>query len=105
MTEADCLRYCAERGFTWDEGGVDLYAILDRVSCWCCANKNRKELKNMYLYLPEYWERLKTLQARLERPMKRFKSKRHGEYGNVFDMERVFEKELNEDDETIRNDR
>lgn len=93
MTEADCLRYCAERGFVWDENGVDLYKILDRVSCWCCANKNRKELKNMYLYLPEYWERLKDLQRQIDRPMKKFCNKRHGNYGNVFDMERVFKEE------------
>ena len=57
MTEADCLQYCHDRGFYWIErstatvsGYVDLYDILDRVSCWCCANKNinsksyRKEL-------------------------------------------------------------
>lgn len=93
MTEADCLRYCAERGFVWDENGVDLYRILDRVSCWCCANKNRKELKNMYLYLPEYWARLKWLQSQIDRPMKRFKNRKYGEYGNVFDMEKVFEEE------------
>lgn len=94
MTEDDCLRYCAERGFTWDENGVDLYKILDRVSCWCCANKNRKELKNMYLHLPGYWERLKDLQRQIDRPMKKFKNQRYGEYGNVFDMEKVFEEEL-----------
>ena len=32
MTEADCLRYCRERGFDW--GG--LYDVFRRVSCWCC---------------------------------------------------------------------
>lgn len=93
LTEADCLRICYEYGFSWNEDGVELYHILDRVSCWCCANKNRKELKNMYLYLHDYWEKLKYLQSRLDRPMKKFKSKKYGEYGNVFDMEKVFEKE------------
>ena len=29
--------------------------ILDRVSCWCCANKNKKELENMRIYLPQYY--------------------------------------------------
>ena len=47
MTEADCLAFCYERGFFWEENGVRLYDILDRVSCWCCKNKNRKELKNI----------------------------------------------------------
>ena len=44
MTEKDCLKYCYESGFSWDEDGIDLYSILDRVSCWCCCNKNLKEL-------------------------------------------------------------
>lgn len=45
MTESDCLRYCYERGYSWMENEIDLYKILDRVSCWCCCNKNRRELK------------------------------------------------------------
>lgn len=47
MTEGDCLNFCHERGFYWIERvancGVeymDLYSILDRISCWCCCNKN-----------------------------------------------------------------
>ena len=55
MTEKDCLEYCYNRGFYWEENGVQLYDILDRVSCWCCANKNKKELENMRTYLPEYY--------------------------------------------------
>lgn len=101
MTEAECLQYCRDRGFAWLEkseaapgGLVDLYDILDRVSCWCCANKNRKELKNIYIYLPQYWERLKKLQEKIERPMKRFCNKKYGEYGNIFELEEVFKKEL-----------
>lgn len=46
MTEKDCLEYCYEKGFNWNENGIELYNILDRVSCWCCSNKNLKELKN-----------------------------------------------------------
>lgn len=100
MTEADCLKYCRERGYSWTENGVDLYDILDRVSCWCCANKNRKELKNIYQYCPEYWEKLKDIQSKLDRPMKRLYQKSYGEYGNVFDMEKVFQQEI--DSEVIR---
>lgn len=47
MTEKDCLQYCYDKGFDWNEDGVELYSILDRVSCWCCANKNLKELKKL----------------------------------------------------------
>ena len=43
MTEKDCLEYCYNRGFYWEENGIKLYDKLDRVSCWCCANKNKKE--------------------------------------------------------------
>lgn len=67
MTEADCLEFCYSRGYFWEENNVRLYDILDRVSCWCCANKNKKELNNMYLYLREYYykriELLKQIKA------------------------------------------
>ena len=55
MTEQHCLEYCYNSGFYWEENGVRLYDVLDRVSCWCCANKNKKELENMRIYLPEYY--------------------------------------------------
>ena len=81
MSEADCLSFCRQRGWDWMEfspatesGFVDLYDILDRVSCWCCANKNLKELRNIYHYLPQYWERLLQLQDKIERTMKNTKT-------------------------------
>lgn len=55
MKEKDCLNYCYSKGFYWEENNILLYDVLDRVSCWCCANKNKKELENMRLYLPEYY--------------------------------------------------
>lgn len=68
MTEKDCLEYCYNNGFCWEENGVRLYNILDRVSCWCCANKNKKELDNMRIYLPNYYllniELLKTIKQK-----------------------------------------
>ena len=86
MTEKDCLKYCYDKGFNWNEDGVELYSILDRVSCWCCANKNLKELKNYYLYLPKYWQKLKDLQAKTDRPFK------YNKY-TIFDLEKRFKKE------------
>lgn len=71
MTEKDCLNYCYEKGFYWEENGFRLYDVLDRVSCWCCANKNLKELKNYKTKLPEYWEKLKGLQRKTEIPFKK----------------------------------
>lgn len=100
MNESDCLKYCRDRGWDWIEptpatesGFIDLYDILDRVSCWCCSNKNLKELYNIYRYLPNYWEKLKELQAQLDRPMKKYACRQYGEYGDVFRMEEIFKTE------------
>lgn len=82
MTERDCLDYCRSRGFDWLEGDVDLYDILDRVSCWCCANKNLKELRNMRRFLPDYWDMLMGLQSRIDRPFRKD--------GSLFDLEARF---------------
>ena len=87
MTEKDCLQYCYDKGYNWLEDGIDLYSILDRVSCWCCANKNLKELKNYYLYLPKYWQKLKDLQSRTDRP---FKNNKY----TIFDLEEKFKLDL-----------
>lgn len=86
MTENDCLNLCRRNGYTWDEDGVDLYDVLDRVSCWCCRNKNLKELRNIYLHLPKYWKRLKGLEYRLGEPMK-------GQGKSIVELERRFNSE------------
>lgn len=95
-TEADCLTKCYEAGDTWEEDGVRLYDILDRVSCWCCANKNLKELRNMRRFLPDYWERMKKLQANIEKPIKAGRVSKTGKGtppASIFDLDRRFEKE------------
>ena len=71
-----------------DWGVTEADALLDRVSCWCCGNKNLKELKNMYLYLPWYWKKLKELQLNTDRPYRR----NSGE--TIFDLEERFRREL-----------
>lgn len=91
MSEAVCLAYCRKININWqepttatDSGYVDLYDILDRVSCWCCRNKNLWELYNIWKFLNEdYWSRLKYLQFRNERPFNRENS--------IFDLEKRFE--------------
>ena len=71
MTENDCLVKCYKNGFDWrEDNGIDLYDVLDRVSCWCCGNKNLAELRAMYRYLPEYWEALKAMQSRTDKPFR-----------------------------------
>lgn len=64
-TEEDCLNICRLFGAKWEQDGVCLYDILDRVSCWCCRNKNQRELKAIHDYLPRYWQWLLALENRL----------------------------------------
>lgn len=85
MTEQQCLSYCYSKGWEWNEDGIELYSVLDRVSCWCCRNKNLKELKAIWKYLPYYWKCLKGLQSRIDEP---FKSS-----GSIFELEERFKKE------------
>lgn len=85
MEEKDCLLYCYEHNFKWLENGTPLYSILDRVSCWCCRNKNLKELKGIYKYLPHYWQKLKEIESRLKMPMKKNKT--------LIELEQKFEEE------------
>lgn len=89
MTEKDCLNYCYEKDFNWLEDGIELYSILDRVSCWCCANKNLKELKNYYKHLPKYWNRLKKFQSKTNRPFK------YNKY-TIEDLEKKFKEDKDE---------
>lgn len=94
MTEQDCLNYCYDRGWHWYEdtpaGQIDLYTVLSRVSCWCCCNKNLTELRNIYQYLPSYWEKLKCLQHQIQRP---FKGYYKGQPKGIFELEERFASE------------
>lgn len=77
MKESDCLDYCYSHGWNWHEettetecGWVEMYEILDRVSCWCCANKNQREIKNIMRYLPNYWNRIREYECKCMVPYK-----------------------------------
>ena len=59
----------------------------------CCVNKNLKELRNIYRYLPQYWDRLKELQMKLDRPYKGFYK---GNPRGVFELEERFSNEQEE---------
>lgn len=67
ITEAEALKICYQNGL--DYGG--LYKILKRVSCWCCRNKNLKELKAYKEYLPNYFNKLIELENIIGEPMKK----------------------------------
>lgn len=70
MTESDCLQYCYSHGWHWNENGYELYDLLDRVSCKYCKNKNLKELRNIYHFMPDIWQELKELQDKVQMPFK-----------------------------------
>ena len=70
-TEKMALELCYNEGFDWNENGIELYSILDRVSCWCCRNKNLKELANYKTYLPNYFSKLIELENIIGEPMKK----------------------------------
>lgn len=70
ITEAQALQYCYDRGIYWEQNGIRLYEILDRVSCRICRNKNLKELRNIKQYLPDVWTELLDLQTRIPVPFK-----------------------------------
>lgn len=65
-TEADCLKYCYDKGFDW--GG--LYEIFERVSCWCCPLKNMNELRQLRKHFPELWQKLLEWQSQTWRKFK-----------------------------------
>lgn len=56
-TEADCIKYCYERGYNWD----GLYEVFKRVSCWCCPLKSLDELRKLRKHFPDLWEELKVM--------------------------------------------
>ena len=88
MNENDCLVKCYKSGFNWQESnGIDLYDVLDRVSCYCCRNKNLNELRAIYRHLPQYWQKLEEMQAKTKIPF------RAGE--TIQDLESRFKTEAN----------
>lgn len=66
MTEADCLKYCYDHGYTW--GG--LYGLFARVSCWCCPLQSLSELRILWKHYPELWATLKEWDKRTWRKYK-----------------------------------
>lgn len=58
LSESACLRMCYDAGFDWAEEVVDLQGVhravrlyedlVTRGSCYCCRNKNLKEMNNIY---------------------------------------------------------
>lgn len=99
MTEKDCLDYVYSKGFYYQEDGIRMYDLMPRVSCWCCKNARIGSLRNIYKYLPKYWEKLKDMQSKIKAPMK-------DKYGGVFELETRFKQEIqNEEKQKIKTAR
>lgn len=84
MTEADCLRYCYDRGYDW--GG--LYEIFDRVSCWCCPLQSLTELRNLRQHFPALWKKMREMDDSTWRTFRKDGSVRDLEVR--FDLENIF---------------
>lgn len=52
LSETDALQYCYSLGYTWD----GLYDNFDRVSCYCCPLKRKRDLRVLREQYPELWE-------------------------------------------------
>ena len=84
ITESMALEYCYERGFNW--GG--LYNDFSRVSCYCCPLKKTGELRTLYYYYPELWNKIRYLDSKVQN---RFRS-----YYTLEELEAKFEREKEE---------
>lgn len=61
MTEADCLKYCYERGFDWN----GLYDRFKRVSCWLCPLQPLSELRILWEFYPDLRAKLRQYDERI----------------------------------------
>ncbi len=83
-TEAMCLDYCFDQGYTW--GG--LYEIWDRVSCWMCPLQSLSDLRKLRKYRPELWKKLMDMDMRNPRHVSGFRGDK-----SVIDLEIRFRRE------------
>jgi 3'-phosphoadenosine 5'-phosphosulfate sulfotransferase (PAPS reductase)/FAD synthetase len=81
MTEADCLQFCQDLGYSW--GG--LYEIFSRVSCWCCPLQPLPSLRKLRKHKPELWQQLLEMDLKQPKVNQGFK-----DYHSVIDLETRF---------------
>lgn len=87
MTEDDCLQYCYDRGYDWE----GLYEHFKRVSCWCCPLQSLTELRQLYRWHPELWQKLKAWDKRTWRNFRADYSVEQLEVRFDFEQERIAE--------------
>lgn len=57
-TEKDALKLCYDEGF--DFGGV--YEQRSRYNCWCCPLQKLDELRVLFKYYPDLWQKMREMQ-------------------------------------------
>lgn len=88
-SEADCLQYCYSKGYDWD----GLYRIFNRVSCWCCPLQSISELRNLWKFYPDLFDRLEGMENRLEAQGTAYKNANFREDWTVKQLRERFEHE------------
>lgn len=71
MTVKDCLSYALEKGYSWIENGLICIKSWQEFHVGAVEIKTKKELTNIKLYLPEYYEKLKDMESRTFKYMKK----------------------------------
>ncbi len=87
MSEADCLKYCYDRGFNWD----GLYDIFERVSCYNCPLQKLDSLRKLREHYPRLWKRMLRMDSRVIKDVPHNKGFRGCQ--TVHDLEKRFKEE------------
>jgi 3'-phosphoadenosine 5'-phosphosulfate sulfotransferase (PAPS reductase)/FAD synthetase len=66
MTEQDCLNYCKDKGFDFE----NLYKCMSSASCWCCPLQPMTSLRGLYKNFPDLWKELLKMQSKTKSPFK-----------------------------------
>jgi 3'-phosphoadenosine 5'-phosphosulfate sulfotransferase (PAPS reductase)/FAD synthetase len=64
MTEADCTRYCRDRGLL-----NPLYDKFRRLGCWQCPKQSLQSFRALYRFYPQKWEKLREYQSNCKYPI------------------------------------
>lgn len=86
-TEADCLKYCYERGYDWE----GLYEMFDGVSCFCCPMQPVGELRKLRKHFPELWNEMLEMDKKTWRAFKMERTLQEWEIRFQFEEERIKE--------------
>ena len=80
-TERKCLKYCYEKGFNF----FGYYEKFNRNGCFCCPLQSLRDLKTLYKFYPDLWEKLRKMQESCHYSFR-------PDY-SVFDLEKRFQEE------------